>query len=81
MTKIPYFVADYYNREIVGQIIKKYGFEPLDAVRRFLCSETHRLLEDAENGLWEYPAFAVLEMWEAEQITGDPRNAACLRAY
>lgn len=81
MTKIPYFVADYYDREVVGAMIDKYGLDPLDAVRRFVCSQTHALLEDAENGLSAYPPFAVLEMWEAEQVTGDPRNAACLRVY
>ena len=45
MNKIPYFVADHYNREVVGSIVNKYGLEPLDAVRRFVCSQTHALRE------------------------------------
>lgn len=41
----------------------------------FLLSETHELLEDAENGLWEYPERGIFDMWKAEQNTGDPRNS------
>lgn len=80
MNKLPYFVLDYYNREVVGSIIEKYAMEPMDAMRSFLLSETHGLLEDSETGLWAFPVREVLSMWEAEQVTGDPRNALCLRA-
>ncbi len=79
MNRIPYYVLDYYNREVIEKIIDKYAMEPMDAVRRFLCSETHTLLEDAECGLMYYPPFAVFDMWEAEQITGDPRNSVHVR--
>lgn len=60
-------------------IIGKYNFDVIDAIRSFIGSETHALLEDADNGLWAFPAYAVFDMWEAEQITVDPRNAACIR--
>lgn len=80
MSKLPYFALDYYNRSVVTSIINKYAFEPMDAVRSFLLSQTHALLEDAENGLWDYPARAIFDMWEAEQVTGDPRNSLSLRA-
>ena len=52
----------------------------MEAVRGLLLPETHSLLEDAENGLWHFPAHAVFEMWEAERVTGDPRNVSSLRA-
>lgn len=80
MSKMPYFALDYYNRAVVGSIINKYALEPMDAARSFLLSKTHALLEDAENGLWCYPTRAIFDMWEAEQITGDPRNSLSLRA-
>lgn len=80
MTRLPFFVLDYYDREVVGHIIEKYGLEPLEAAQRFLTSKTHRMLEDQDYGLWEYPTRSVLEMWEAEQITGRPELAACVRA-
>lgn len=52
----------------------------MDAARRFLLSETHALLEDAECGLLSFPARSVFEMWEAEQVTGDPRSSLALRS-
>ena len=60
-------------------MIEKYDLDPMEAARRFLSSETHKLLEDADNGMWYFPEYAVFEMWEAEQITGDPRNSRHLR--
>lgn len=79
MNKLPYFATDYYDREVIGRIVDKYGLSPMEATRSFLLSETHGMLEDADLGLWYFPAFSVFEMWEAERITGDPRNAACIR--
>ena len=80
MNKLPPFAIDYYDREVASLIVEKYGLAPMEAVRSFLLSETHSLLEDAENGLWYFPAHAVFEMWEAERATGDPRNATSLQA-
>ena len=79
MTKNVYFALDYYNRRVVQRIMEKYGMEPLDAARRFLTSKTHEMLEDAENGLLSFPDRAIFDMWEAEQITGDPRSSAYIR--
>ena len=79
MTKALYFVTDYYDRHVIQRIIEKYGMEPMEAARSFLKSETHEMLEDADCGLWSYPERAVFEMWEAEKITGDPRNSASIR--
>lgn len=75
MTKIPYFVADYYDRNVIQRIVDVYNMDEMDAARAFLLSETHELLEDAENGVWEYPERGVFDMWEAERKTGDPRNS------
>lgn len=80
MNKTVYFVADYYNRKVIARIIEKYALAPLEAARRFLTSETHALLEDADNGLARFPESAVFDMWEAEQVTGDPRNSRHLRS-
>ena len=79
MTKTLYFVTDYYDRHVIQRIIEKYGMEPMEAARSFLKSKTHGMLEDAECGLWSYPERAVFDMWEAEKITGDPRNSAYIR--
>ena len=80
MNKTVYFAVDYYDRKAIESIIDKYGLDPMEAARRFLMSKTHELLEDSDCGLLSFPEGAVFEMWEAEQITGDPRNSACIRA-
>ncbi len=80
MNKMPYFAIDYYDRQVIQSIVDKYGLDPMDAIRQFICSETHALLEDAENGMWYYPAFVIFDMWEAEKVTGDPRNSQFIRS-
>lgn len=80
MTKMPYFAIDYYDRQVIQRIIDKYGLSPMEAIRQFVCSETHAMLEDAANGMWSFPAHAVFDMWEAEKVTGDPRNSLAIRS-
>ena len=79
MTKYPYFVTDYLDRQVISRMIDKYGTEPMEAIRGFITSETHDLLENAEFGLADLPAEAIFDMWEAERVTGDPRNSIYIR--
>lgn len=79
MRKTEYFMTDYYDRQVIQRIIDKYNMEPLEATRCFLTSQTHEMLEDSDYGLWSFPDRAVFDMWEAERITGDPRNSAYIR--
>jgi len=79
MKKNVYFATDYYDRYVIQQIINKYGMIPMEAARRFLTSRTHEMLEDSSYGLLSFPERAVFDMWEAEQITGDPRNSVYVR--
>lgn len=71
--------VDFYDREAVKLICEKYGLVPMEALRRFVTSETHRLLEDADYGLQEFGTPAVFDMWEAEQVTGSPRSSIYVR--
>lgn len=80
MTKTIYFATDYYDRHVIGRIIDKYGMEPMEATRRFLTSRTHAMLEDPDYGLLAFPERAVFDMWEAEQVTGDPADSIYVRA-
>ncbi|MBR3354930.1 MAG: hypothetical protein IKG47_06180 [Oscillospiraceae bacterium] len=80
MTRMPSPSLDYYNSSVIKRIMDKYGMNEMDAARAFLTSETHRMLEDAEMAMWEFSERAIFDMWEAEQITGDPRNSAYLRS-
>lgn len=80
MKQQPYYVMDYYDREVIEKIIDKYNFKPMDAVRSFLTSKTHRMLQDVEYGMLEFAVADIFEMWEAEMITGNPANSIPLRA-
>ncbi len=80
MNKIPCFSLDHYDKNVVQMMMDKYGMAPMDAARAFLTSETHAMLEDAELAMWEFSAPAIFAMWEAEKITGDPRNSVHLRS-
>lgn len=72
-------IIDYYNSEIVPMIAQKYGMSHMDALRAFVASKTHEMLEDEECGLYSFGAGAVFEIWEAERKTGDPGTCVYIR--
>ncbi len=80
MTKIVPTSLDYYNKKVIQRIIDKYDMEQMEASRAFLISETHKMLEDEELGMWDFSERAIFDMWESERVTGDPRNSAYLRS-
>lgn len=75
---IPFILSDYVSN-VAGRIKDKYGFEEQVALRKFLESETYRMLADPKLEMWEFVAEVIFEMWECEQVTGDPRNSPYLR--
>lgn len=79
MNKIEYVVLDYYNRHVIELIIEKYGMTEMDAVRAFITSKTHRMLEDRDYGMTTFGEIGIFEIWEAERVTGDPRNSRLIR--
>ncbi len=72
-------ILPFYDRKVVERIIEKYGIEPMEALRRFLFSETYRMLIDEDLEMWDFSPFGIFDMWEAEEITGDPRNSLYIR--
>ena len=80
MTKTPSYSLDYYNKSVIQLIIDKFAMRPMDASRAFLTSRTHAMLEDPELAMWEFSDRAIFDMWEVEQVTGDPRNSVYLRS-
>ncbi|MBR7121545.1 MAG: hypothetical protein IKC94_04810 [Lentisphaeria bacterium] len=72
-------LLDYYDKELVRMICNKYGYSPKEALRKFLSSETYRMLRDPRLAMWEFSPLGVFDMWESEQITGDPRNSLYIR--
>ncbi len=72
-------IIDYYNSEVVMMISEKYGVSQMEALKMFVCSKTHEMLENEEYGMTEFGAEAIFEIWECEKITGDPRNSVYIR--
>lgn len=73
------YILKYYDREVAKMIMQKYGIDELEAVRRFINSETYNMLSDIRLEMWEFGYPALFNMWECEQITGDPRNSSYFR--
>ena len=69
----------HYDLAIAGMMAEKYGMSRMQALRAFITSETHAMLEDAENGLYAFCAPGIFDMWESEAVTGDPRNSIYIR--
>lgn len=68
-----------YVADITGMIAEKYGVECGQALQKFLFSETYRMLSTPSLRMWDYTSDVLFEMWECEQITGDPRNSVYIR--
>lgn len=60
MSNIMPFILSHYNSEIVRRICSKYGIEPMEALRRFLFSETYRMLADEKLEMWDFPRLVYL---------------------
>jgi hypothetical protein len=72
-------IIDYYNNEVVQMISDKYGYSQMEALRLFVSSKTHEMLENEECGMTSFGAGAVFEIWETEKITGAPQNSVYIR--
>ena len=48
--------------------------DAMEALRRYLDSESHRMFVDPELEMLDIPPIGVFDMWEVEQVTGDPGN-------
>lgn len=68
-----------YDKEIISFISEKYSFSEMEAMRSFLYSETYAMLSDFELEMWEFSPLAIVDMWENEKISGDPRNSIYIR--
>ena len=72
-------ILDYYDRQVIWIICNKYGFEEKDALRRFFGSETYRMLRNPNLEMWDFSPTGIFDLWECEQITGNPRNSLYIR--
>ena len=72
-------IYDYYDREMIKLISEKYGYSHMEALKEFLKSETRRMLENPKLEMWEFSPRALFDIWEAEKVTGNPRNSVYIR--
>lgn len=73
------YFLDYYDNELIKMIAEKYGYSFKEALKKFLNSETYRMLKNKKMEMWDFGCPAIFDMWECEQITGDPRMSSYLR--
>ena len=72
-------IVDYYDNEVVMMIAEKYGLSQMDALKAFVSSKTHEMLENKDCGMTDFGAEAIFEIWECEKITGDPKKSVYIR--
>lgn len=72
-------IVNYYDVEVVKKICSKYGLPELQALRRFLMSETYKMLRNPKLEMWEFSPLGIFDMWECEQVTGEPRTSLYIR--
>ena len=68
-----------FDTEIAELIAKNRGISIMDALRIFLASKTHEMLENDEMKLCYFIPLAVFDLWENEEATVDPGNSLFLR--
>lgn len=49
------------------------------ALKAFVNSRTHEMLENEDYGMTDFGAKAIFEIWECEKVTGDPKNSVYIR--
>ena len=79
MTRLSSESLCYYDHSVTDLIIEKYGYSRLDALRKFVESDTHKLLEDVDNGLNSIGENGIFDIWENEMVTGNPHNSIYIR--
>ena len=79
MNRLEPEIVDYYDNEVVEMISDKYGLSQMDALKSFVCSKTHEMLENEDCGMTDFGAEAIFEIWECEKVTGDPKKSVYIR--
>ncbi len=49
-------IIDYYNSEVVMMITEKYGLDQMEALKQFVMSKTHEMLESEDFGMTDFGA-------------------------
>ena len=79
MKRLDADILEFYDTSVIRMICEKYGYDFFTALRSFIFSKTYKMLENEEQGFYSFGAGAVFDIWEAEKVTGDPRNSVYIR--
>lgn len=52
-------ILPFYDRKVSEMITDKYGIEPMSALRRFLLSETYKMLINPKLEMWDFSPFGI----------------------
>lgn len=80
MTKTNVRTLDFFDRYNIQKITEKYGLDEITAMRKFINSETYKMLADKNLEIYIMSPDIIFDMWEVEQVTGNPRNSLYLRS-
>ncbi len=69
----------FYDEYVSKLISEKYALSEKVSIKSFLESKTYQMLLDSETELAKVSPYILFDMWENEQVTGDPRNSQYIR--
>jgi hypothetical protein len=61
--------------DIVSRIIEQYNLDEGQAIHTFYNSQTYKLLSDEGTKVWWLSTPAILDIYQAEVVTGDIRSS------
>ncbi len=79
MNRIDARTLDFFDRNVVSLIIEKYEMNDKEALYNFINSETYKMLCDKETEVYTFSPYVLMDMWENEKITGEPRHSKYIR--
>jgi len=69
----------FYDSWVIPIIRDKYGLDEGQAVRKFIFSETYKMLADEEMKLFRESPLVIFDMYKSEAETGNPRNSSYIQ--
>lgn len=65
--------------QMVKLIMEHRLASEMEALSTFIDTEIYKMICEPELKMWEFAPLAILDMWESEIATGDPRNSLYIR--
>ena len=69
----------FYDSWVIPVIREKYGIDEEQAMRKFIFSETYRMLANEELKLFRESPLVIFDMYKSEIETGNPRYSSYIR--